>query len=218
MIPCIVDDLYSLYTKNKKFYSTRRCGFPIYDETKKYFESYLIPSYINMDSKNFESLKKFFENDLLVIVKDEYDLNYCYSSRLYKSKRNSEDETKENDINDENNSDSERKNKNVYEKEIELNNNDAKTLYMFFPDKSTSSNPISNNSEFSLDNIVVIKKANEINESAELNIKEFPNSFEIFNENLILNPKNFFLKNIFRKYTRISFFIINYSLISRKFI
>ena len=37
MIPCIIDDLYSLYTKNKKFYSTRRCGFPIYDETKKRF-------------------------------------------------------------------------------------------------------------------------------------------------------------------------------------
>ena len=197
MIPCIIDDLYSLYTKNKKFYSTRRCGFPIYDETKKYFESYLIPSYNYMSSKNFELLKKFFENDLLVTIKDEYDLDYCYSSRLYKTKRNEENEIKENDLNDENNDDSKQKNTNIIEKEIELNQSDTSTLYMFFPDKDLNSNTISNNLEISFDNIVVIKKANEIKESAELNIKEFPNTFEIFNEHLILNPKNFFLNNIF---------------------
>ena len=41
-ISCLADDLYSLYTRNKIFYVTKNCRFLLYDETKKYFESYLI--------------------------------------------------------------------------------------------------------------------------------------------------------------------------------
>ncbi len=45
LISCLSDDIYSLYTTKKELYASKTCGFPLYDETKKYFESYVIQNY-----------------------------------------------------------------------------------------------------------------------------------------------------------------------------
>ena len=191
LIPCLAEDLYSLFTKNKNFYSTKRCSFPIYDETKKFFELYTIQNYNYKGSQKIDGLKKFFENDLLVIIKDEYNLDYCYSSRLYKVKSDNENDIiKEKDDMEENYIDfqitkSQSENKRVFKKK-------KNPIYMYFPDKDFESNPNLNNAEMSLDNIVLM--SNDINELTDVDIQECPNSFEIFDENLIINPKNFFLK------------------------
>ena len=191
LIPCLVDDLYSLFTKNKNFYSTKRCRFPIYDETKKFFELYTVQNYNYKGSKNIDVLKKFFENDLLVIIKDEYDLDYCYSSRLYKVKSDKENYIiKEKDDIEENIIDFQI-NKNISENK-KIIRKKKNPIYMYFPDKDFESNPNLNNAEMSLDNIVLM--SNDINELTDVDIQECPNSFEIFDENLIINPKNFFLK------------------------
>ena len=63
------------------------CKFSLYDETKKYFELNVLQNFQTANKNNSKDLKsielyeKFFK-ELIVILKDEYNLKYCYSSRL----------------------------------------------------------------------------------------------------------------------------------------
>ena len=185
LIACLSDDLYILYTRNKNFYGTKNCDFPLYDETKKYFESYIIQNYNSKDDKNSKMFRQFFDNDLLVILKDEYSLDYCFASRLHKVKS-----YKENYKPHENtNIISEEKQKNQTE------NNDDSSTYIFVTKKSNSNTDL-NNVEVIIDNLCI--NNDEIKEKTEINYNEiFPNSFEQIEPNLIIHPRNFFLKNIF---------------------
>ena len=192
-ISCLADDLYSLYTRNKIFYVTKNCRFLLYDETKKYFESYLIQN-CNTGVKISDLFKKFFDNDLVVIVKDEYNLKFCYSSRLNTMKNKEQNKIKTGELMDNKNNESEQKNINSNENETKSDNS---PIYNFYPENTFKSNPNMNNVEMPLDNKEVISKIEEIKIPEEINTKEFINSFEIVKENSILNPRKFFFYIVF---------------------
>ena len=196
-LPCLADDLFLLFTRDQKFYGTKSCGFPLYDETKKYFESYIVQNYKFKGSKNLDLYKKFFHNDLIIILKDEYNLDYCYSSRLYKSKNHKENETNNLNVIEEKNNDT--GNKLIIAPEIQdINKNDISNSYIYYTDKTMNNSLNMTNLEMSFDtSFVVLNKENELEKCNEINIIEFPNTFEINNENIINHPRNFFLKNVF---------------------
>ena len=192
-ISCLADDLYSLYTRNRIFYITKNCGFLLYDETKKYFETYVIQN-CNTGIKNSYLFQKFFDDDLVVVVKDEYNLKFCYSSRLNTMKNIGQNQMKISEIINNKSNEPEQKNNNSIENETKSENS---PIYMFYPTNTSKFNPNINNVEIPLDNKEVVSKVEEIKTSKEINIKEFSNSLEIVNENSILNPRKFFFNIIF---------------------
>ena len=192
-ISCLADDLYSLYTRNRIFYITKNCGFLLYDETKKYFETYVIQN-CNTGIKNSYLFQKFFDDDLVVVVKDEYNLKFCYSSRLNTMKNIGQNQMKISEIINNKSNEPEQKNNNSIENETKSENS---PIYMFYPTNTSKFNPNMNNVEIPLDNKEVVSKVEEIKTSKEINIKEFSNSLEIVNENSILNPRKFFFNIIF---------------------
>ena len=221
LVLCLADDVYSLYTRNKLFYSTKTTGFPLYDETKKYFESYIVQNYNFKGSKSSNLYKKFFENDLIVIIKDEYNLDFCYSSRLYKSKinkqshnQNYEEEKKEKEKEKHEEQDT-KSNQNSSE-----NKSDTSSTYMFYPDNSSNSEQKINNEEKVLDSVELKKKeSKEIKEVKEKNNKEFTNPFEVITENIVINPRNLFLKNVFSEiYKDITFYNKTFNYIKKIYI
>ena len=71
-------NIFRLYTKRSNFYGSNWCQqFPLYYQTKKYFESYII-----QNPDNFEGFEDFFDSDMKIILKEEYNIAFCYSSRL----------------------------------------------------------------------------------------------------------------------------------------
>ena len=207
LISCLSDDIYSLYTTKKELYASKTCGFPLYDETKKYFESYVIQNYFYKDAKNpNENLyKKFFENDMVINLKNEYDLNYCYSSKLNPRKK----VHKENQV--KSHHDSKNKKIKMYdfksisssEKDGENNKISENTSFIFVTDKIKSQN-LNNSVELDLDNSEFNLTYEEIKEIPEIK-KEFISSLELIKEDFtILNPRNFFFKivysNIFKNF------------------
>ena len=194
LIPCLSDDLYNLYTKNKIYYVSKNSGFPLYNETKKYFESYIIQNYNFKGAKSNELFKKFFDNDLFVILKDEYNIDYCFSSKLKKSKENNFNLNKI----EENNIISEQKPKISLEKRSEISISDTSTINTTFSEKISNSNQTFNNADmsFRMNSSFIISE--ELKEKDESNYNElFQNSFEKINKYIILHPRNYFLKKIF---------------------
>ena len=198
LIDYLANDLFNLYTKFMQFYAIMDCGFPLYDTTKRYFELNVLSNLSKKDKKGVSELfKYFFERDFIIIIKDEYNLEYCYASRLYnynnkkekplKIKNNKKNETKFSEHKSEKHSDNSL-----------INNKATQNISITISDNiiKESSN---NKSKKFLENYDIInqikeeKKKNKINE-----IKTFNHSFELIKENLtILNPRNFFLKKIF---------------------
>ena len=76
-LPFLSNNILLLYTKRNNFYGNKRCKkFPLYTYTKNYFESYML------QNNSFDLLRNFFSADMKVNLKAEYNINYCYSSRL----------------------------------------------------------------------------------------------------------------------------------------
>ena len=204
LIHYLDDDLFSLYTEYKLYYEVMPCGFPLYDETKKFFELNILQNYINDNRKSssimksFDLYKKFFFNDLIVTLKDKYKLEYCYSSKL-KIKKNIEiPQTKKEE---------EKKNTKVKVQDVRSNSSDNNSVNNSLNNKSSQNSSLlvgcpnfknqnASNLEFSLDITDDMSRTKE--EITELYPKEFIHSFEIIKENItILNPRNFFFKNVF---------------------
>ena len=77
-LPLLSKNIFRLYTKRNNFYGNKRCPkFPLYNHTKKYFESYLI-----QNPNDFKKYESFFKTDMKINLKEEYSIFYCYSSRL----------------------------------------------------------------------------------------------------------------------------------------
>ena len=80
-LPLVADNIFTLWTdtKNGSFYGHKICKkFPLYSETKSFFESHVI-----QDPKNFDIYKEFFQTDIKVKLKGQnINVNYCYASRL----------------------------------------------------------------------------------------------------------------------------------------
>ena len=196
LIDCLSINLYKLYTRYNIFYETKNCEFPLYDETKRYFESNIIQNFNSKDpKKNSEYYKKFFENDLIVILKNEYALEYCFSSKLIKRKiKENKVELNENKIIPDTIKNSDDKSKHSSDN-ASVNNKNSKDISSYQKDV------LLNSSEMNLD-ISEENKTNEeikekdINSSPESN--QFNHSYELIKEKyLMLNPRNFFFKRIF---------------------
>ena len=200
LIDCLSINLYKLYTRYNIFYETKNCEFPLYDETKRYFESNIIQNFNSREpKKNSDYYKKFFENDLIVILKNEYELEYCYSSKLIKRKIK---ETKEisNEIknNPEPIKNSDEKSKHSSDNASVNNKNNNKDVSQSSLPKETSLNNSEANLDISEENKTneEIKEKDIINSSPDSN--QFNHSYELIKEKyLMINPRNFFFKKIF---------------------
>ena len=77
-LPLLSQNIYRLYTKRNIFYSNKIIAkFPLYSQTKKFIETFIIP---NPD--NFKRYDEFFFTDISLTLKEESNISYCYSSRL----------------------------------------------------------------------------------------------------------------------------------------
>ena len=77
-LPLLSDNIYILYTKMNIFYRNKIIAkFPLYSHTKKFIETYMI-----LNPKNYQKYDEFFFTDISVILKEENNISYCYSSRL----------------------------------------------------------------------------------------------------------------------------------------
>ena len=78
----ISEDIYNLYTQKNRFYGNELCKtFPLYYFVKTFIEANIIPD------KNFEKYENYIKNEMAMEIKDEFNLESCYSSRLSKNKK-----------------------------------------------------------------------------------------------------------------------------------
>ena len=76
------DDIYDLYTKKSRFYGNELVkSFPLYYFAKAFIETNIIPD------KKFEKYIDYINNEMPMELKEEYNLESCYSSRLCKNKK-----------------------------------------------------------------------------------------------------------------------------------
>ena len=77
-LPLLSKNIYRLYTKRSSFYGNKICiKFLLYALTKKFIETYIIPN-----PNKFNTYDEFFASDLTVELKEEYNISYCFTSRL----------------------------------------------------------------------------------------------------------------------------------------
>ena len=81
-LPLLSDDIYNLYTQRSRFYGNELCkNFPLYYYAKAFIETNIIPD------KDFKKYISYINNEMPMELKDEYNLESCYSSRLSKNKK-----------------------------------------------------------------------------------------------------------------------------------
>ena len=219
-LPLLTQNMFRLYTGASNFYGIKNCQkFPLYYETKKFFETFMI-----QNPKDFKKYVDYFKTDMILNLKEEYDIKYCYSSRLINEKitviniiKKTVDQISNTCVDDVNENDVNNINDNINEINDNLNtegkikNDNISRINTFrltnliflddFEDFSISKNMISN---------IEVKESNKsleyLNELEEKNIEYFTSSELIIKGNNIYNPKNYFLKIIFAEiYKNITF-------------
>ena len=208
-LPWLSDDIYNLYTQKSRFYGNELCKtFPLYYFVKSFIEANIIPD------KNFNKYFGYIDNEMPMELKDENNLESCYSSRLAKNKKgikkkNSFDENEfeiettiepiDNNINHNNNINSISDMKKAGSANLDNNmvyniDNNSKNLGAYGTEgkgleTSNNDSKLSNeksNDDSSLNSILSTEKP-------VLNIfSNFKNT-----RNIILNGKKYFLRNIF---------------------
>ena len=208
-LPLLSENIVRLFTQREYFYGKKTCqNFPLYNFTKIYFESYLV-----QNPNRFENYQKFFQTDMKVNLKEEYNINFCYSSRLLNNSRmvlipNRLNSFQSTDLND-----SFLLNKSYYSiinNNSDLNNdikdddilNSAKTLPYSLNKKGNINlkDLLLNNKNIKEGNQEEFDSSNSFEniKPAENEEKVLNNLFEIITQNnLILNPRNFFFKGVF---------------------
>ena len=198
-LPILSNNIVTLYNKRKNFYGNKSCHkFPLYSKTKNYIETYIIPN------PKFDNYKTFFNIDMPSFLKEEFNISYCYSSRLlnqeYKKKLSKENKKKEILIID-----------SISLNEVLMNNNLNDS---FFSSEATtrtaSENSISfiqnknitnlNNLRNNSSNLFEINscKSLDFSKLLEKEEKDYFHSFKLIeNKNNIYSPKNYFFKIIF---------------------
>ena len=189
----ITENIYRLFTKRSKFYGKKTCKeFPLYYLTKSFIESNII-----QDPSNFKIISNFFKNDIMVDLKEEYNIKYCYSSRLLNEFKIPKEFIKRN-------SNIEKDFNNIFNLNLSINSDNL-------PTRSTSSNTLctvysqTNNYIKDVKNTINFFNLEEFNNNDKIielpedkEEEEFYSSFTKINkENIIYNPKNYFLKIIF---------------------
>ena len=204
------DDIYDLYTKKSRFYGNELVkSFPLYYFAKAFIETNIIPD------KKFEKYIDYINNEMPMELKEEYNLESCYSSRLCKNKKLL---YKKNSL-DENELNEKKLNKELYDNDI---NNLKRNSNVFTVNSFNSQNNLSIGKTSSSSKTVLIYGISELdlsyksnNESSKLsNSKDEDSSSLSFMINtekinlnvfsnlkkdrqIILNGKKFFFKKIF---------------------
>ena len=125
---CLSEDIYNLYTQKSRFYGNELCkSFPLYYFVKTFIETNIIPD------KNFGKYIDYINNEMPMELKDEYNLESCYSSRLsknkkYMKKKNSLDED---DLNEKKNNLELENVKDIYGKRSSIMTNNTSYLFHF---------------------------------------------------------------------------------------
>ena len=201
-LPLLSKNIFRLYTKRSSFYGNKICHrFPLYSLTKKFIETYIIPN-----PNKFEIYDEFFFTDMPVNIKEEYDLSYCYSSRLLHEHKGSL-ELISNDENQIDNNDI-MNNKEIKEK-TDLNkinniyaNNSNPTRHTNLYNSPFMQNKDKNKDFKSSTKKILNLSTDEIENKniidSEDKEKEYLNIFEFIDKNnIIYNPKNYFFKITF---------------------
>ena len=209
-LPWLSDDIYNLYTQKSRFYGNELCkSFPLYYFVKSFIETNIIPD------KNFNKYFGYIDNEMPMELKDENNLESCYSSRLAKSKKGTkkknsfdEDEFEIETINEPIDNNNNINNNNVIKKKagsvildnnniisnISNNYNNSKNLGAYGTegkglDTSNNDSKLSNEKSYDDSSLNFILSTE----------KPVFNTFSNFKNtrNIILNGKKYFLRNIF---------------------
>ena len=208
-LPLLSDNIYILYTKMNAFYRNKIIAkFPLYSHTKKFIETYMI-----LNPKNYQKYDEFFFTDISVILKEESNISYCYSSRLvhdFKKKINPLKKSIYPIIID--------KDSLIRNDFLLINQINTDTESISGITRATTENtikPMTDNNLPSIQNKNLVYtnnpryltcSADEINSSKSLDFSkisekeenEYYNSFELIKKGkIVYNPKNYFFKIIF---------------------
>lgn len=201
-LPILSKNIIRLLTQKDNFYGRKACkDFPIYFFTKQYFEYNLIQT-----TNVFSSLDKFFQSDMKVNLKNEYNIYFCFSSRFIHDIRKMIEKFRTASVvplnridsfyiiptKDDVNLDNTFFNINQVDKDNSSKNLPYLSTKIIFNSKlkdlSTSSTNL-NSEELDSKSIQSIK---------DIEDNELYCSFELFNKNnIIFNPKKLFFKVIF---------------------
>ena len=199
-------NIFRLYTKKRNFYGNKICQkFPLYSQTKIFIETYVIPN-----PNKFDIYDEFFYNDLPITLKEEYNIYYCYSSRLLHDLKKIVDIKK--------------KEMNQMKIKEQLNNieipfNDIKKENDegFITRASTFAITMPFSQKDNIENEENYFNDETISDISKIDIgkKEYFSSFEIIKKNnVIFNPKNYFFKIIFSEiYKNLIFYDNTFKLI-----
>ena len=190
-------NIFRLYTKRSNFYGNKICPkFPLYSETKIFIETYIIPN-----PNKFDSYEEFFNTDMPIKLKEEYNIGFCFSSRLIHDFRREIDQNR-NEVNSiiDNNPNN----------ELQINNNinDPESTQYWSRTSSFVSAPFLpnidieniNNIKYFTSNLEDIESSKFLDYSmiSENEGKDCLSNLELIEKkNIIFNPKNFFFKKIF---------------------
>ena len=84
-LPLLSTNIYRLFTRRNPFYGKKTCQkFPLYYYAKKYFESTIVQSFTD-----FTKYEDFFLAEMKITLKVEYNIFFCYASRLVNELRRS---------------------------------------------------------------------------------------------------------------------------------
>ena len=202
---CLSEDIYNLYTQKSRFYGNELCQtFPLYFCVKTFVETNIIPD------KNFNKYIAYIDNEMPMELKDENELDCCYSSRLSKSKRYIKkklNKIEENDL-------GERKNRSRFETIIKENHfygnnasalfpssnyifhNSSKALSVSYPnDLESSFKSSKSNNESKLSSEKDDSSINSFLNSEKLNLNTFSDPSR--DKQIITSGKKFFVQKIF---------------------
>ena len=200
-LPLVNDDIYNLYTQKNKYYGNDLCKtFPLYYYVKSFIEANIIPD------KNFKKYFDYINNELPMELKDEYNLERCYTSRLTKSKKVLK---KKLSFGDNDTSEKIDINKNIKrltcfsvnnnllsQMYMDKNYNSSKNVLINVAELDTSYSSFKSNNESKLSSekdddssFITINTTENINSNVFSNLKN--------SNNIILNGKKYFLQQIF---------------------
>ena len=222
-LPLLSKNIYRLYTKRCSFYGNKICKkFLLYALTKKFIETYIIPN-----PNKFNTYDEFFSSDLAIELKEEYNISYCFSSRLlhdFKRRiflnRNEINQIEKEKLN---------KTEDLVNRKV---NNDFETDSNFSTRTNTLRTiPFLENNEYekvnnlnyftsNIDDIENNKSIDKNNSMSDIEEKQYFSYFQLIKKtNNIYRPKNYFFKIIFAEiYKNLIFYDNTFKLIKLQYL
>ena len=179
-MPLLLNNIYSLYCKRKNFYGKNICKkFPLYCKTKSLLDT-------NINPTKFEKFKNSFKENMALILKDEYDIKFIYSSRLFTFPKRRSVKISEDDI---------------LLKDLNLDLNEKESLLENRETIESSKISLDLNSKCHSQNYIHYEENDITKFSDDLSFDKEESYTSLFSRikknNIIYNPKNYFFKIIF---------------------